>query len=68
LEDTVVERGSAKHGFAKDEQLQKELENELRGVGPTRAELWREPELPQDEEIEDLGLDGPPRPELRRED
>lgn len=64
----MVERGSAKHGFLKDEELKREMENELRGEGPTRAELWREPELPQEDEIEELGLDGPPRPELRRED
>ena len=64
----MVERGSAKHGFAKDEELQREIENELRAGGPTRAEQWREPELPQEEEIEELGLDGPPRTELRRED
>lgn len=64
----MVERGSAKHGFIKDEELKREVENELRGVGPTRAEAWREPELPQEDEIEELGLDGPPRPELRRED
>jgi hypothetical protein len=61
----VVERGSAKHGPMKDDELQREVENEMRGTGPTRAEEWREPELPDQEEIEDLGLDGPPRPELR---
>jgi hypothetical protein len=64
----MVERGSAKHGFLKDEQLEREVENEMRGGGPTRAESWREPELPDEEEIEELGLDGPPRTELRRED
>jgi hypothetical protein len=65
-EDAVVERGSAKHGFLKDEVLEREIENELRGRGPTR-EPWRQPdaEFPDEEEIEELGLDGPPRPELR---
>jgi hypothetical protein len=66
MEDAVVERGSAKHGFLKDEVLEREIENELRGRGPTREE-WREPdaEFPDEEEAEDLGLDGPLRPELR---
>jgi hypothetical protein len=68
LEDTVVERGSAKHGFLKDDELEREVENEMRGVGPTRAEQWREPELPDDEEAAELGLDGPLRPELRDKD
>lgn len=65
-EDAVAERGSAKHGFLKDEVLEREIENELRGRGPTR-EAWRAPdaEFPDEEEIEELGLDGPPRPELR---
>lgn len=62
----MVERGSAKHGFLKDEVLEREIENELRGRGPTR-EPWRdaEAEFPDDEETEELGLDAPPRPELR---
>ena len=64
----MVERGSVKHGFAKDEELQREVENELRSGGPARAQSWRDPELPQEEEIEELGLDGPPRSELRRQD
>jgi hypothetical protein len=68
LEDIMVERGSAKHGFAKDEELQRELDDALRNVGPTCAQSWREPELPQEEEIEELGLDGPPRSEMRRPD
>jgi hypothetical protein len=63
----MVERGSAKHGFVKDDELGREVENELRGAGPTRAQSWRAPELPQEEEIEQLGLDAPPRPELRRD-
>ena len=64
----MAERGSAKHGFLKDEELEREVENELRGVGPTHAEEWRDPEMPDEEEIDELGLDSPPRPELRRED
>ena len=47
LEDTMVERGSIKHGFAKDEELQREVEDELRRVGAARAQSWRDPELPR---------------------
>jgi hypothetical protein len=65
-EDAVAERGSAKHGFLKDDVLEGEIENELRGRGPTR-EPWRTPdaEFPDEEESEELGLDAPLRPELR---
>ncbi|WP_214367863.1 hypothetical protein [Pseudonocardia sp. H11422] len=63
----MAERGSAKHGFLKDEVLEREIENDLRAKGPTRAEPWREAEFPDEEEIEELGLDGPPRSELRDE-
>ncbi|MHA6795173.1 hypothetical protein ACVGVM_16905 [Pseudonocardia bannensis] len=62
----MAERGSAKHGALKDEALEREIENDLRGGGPTR-EQWREAEFPDDEEIQELGLDAPPRPELRDE-
>ncbi|GAB2856553.1 hypothetical protein [Lentzea nigeriaca] len=50
----MTQRGSDQHGFAKDDHLKKELENELRAGGPTRSEEWREPELPTaDENDED---------------
>lgn len=58
-----MERGSAQHGARMDDQLKQEMENDLRGTGPTLAENWRDPELPDDEEIRELGLDGPQRAE-----
>lgn len=53
-----MERGSAQHGPMMDDQLKQEVENELRGGGPSRAEDWRDPEMPDSEEIEELGLTG----------
>jgi hypothetical protein len=47
-----------------DDQLKQEIQNELRGGGPSRAEEWRDPEFPDQEEVRELGLDGPPRTEL----
>ena len=63
----MVERRSDKHGFVKDDFMEREIEDDLRAGGRTRTESWREPdaEFPDDEEIRELGLDGPPRPELR---
>jgi hypothetical protein len=49
----MTQRGSDQHGFAKDDQLKKELENELRAGGPTRSEEWREPELPTADETDE---------------
>ncbi|MCR3754458.1 hypothetical protein LX88_008470 [Lentzea californiensis] len=43
----MTQRGSDQHGFLKDDHLKKEVENELRANGPTRAEAWREPEMPE---------------------
>lgn len=60
----MVERGSDRHGFAKDEELKREVENELRAVGPTRSEEWREPELWDREEEAEIGLDAPLRSEV----
>ena len=46
----MAQRGSDQHGFARDDELKRELANELRAQGPTRAESWREPEMPQPDE------------------
>lgn len=46
----MAQRGSDQHGFAKDDHLKKEVENELRAGGPTRSEEWREPEMPSSDE------------------
>lgn len=58
-----MERGSAQHGPMMDDQLKQEVENDLRGTGPTRAEEWRDPEFPDEEEARELGLDQPSRTE-----
>ncbi|GLY48619.1 hypothetical protein [Lentzea sp. NBRC 102530] len=52
----MTQRGSDQHGFAKDDLLKKEIENELRANGPTRAEAWREPEMPEPDENPDDSL------------
>jgi hypothetical protein len=53
-EVSVAQRGSDQHGPALDDELKRELANELRAGGPTRSEPWREPEMPEpDENIED---------------
>lgn len=46
----MTQRGSDQHGFAKDDLLKKEIENELRANGPTRSEPWREPEMLEPDE------------------
>jgi len=58
-----MERGSTQHGPMADDQLKQEIDNNLRGTGPTRAEDWRDPEMPDEEEVGELGLDGPRRAE-----
>jgi hypothetical protein len=50
----MTQRGSDQHGFVKDDHLKKEVENELRANGPTRPEQWREPEMPQPGEIDEI--------------
>jgi hypothetical protein len=57
-----VERESAQHGAMMDDQLKREVENELRANRATRAEDWRDPELPDEEEAAELGLDDHDRP------
>ncbi len=45
-----MERGSEKHSPRQDEALKEELEGTLRGDKPTRAETWRDPEPPADDD------------------
>jgi len=45
-----VERGSAKHGPREDDALKHELEGTLHGNRPSRAEEWRDPEPPADDD------------------
>jgi hypothetical protein len=50
--DVSIQRGSDKHGARQDEQLQHELEGTLRANRPSRAEEWRDPEPPADDDPE----------------
>ncbi len=46
----MTQRGSDQHGPARDDELKRELANELRANRPTRSEPWREPEMPEPDE------------------
>jgi hypothetical protein len=46
----TVQRESDKHGRLHDENLKHELEGTLRGNRPSRAEEWRDPEPPADDD------------------
>ncbi|XVV06602.1 hypothetical protein ACQPW3_14940 [Actinosynnema sp. CA-248983] len=52
-----MERESTQHGPAVDDELKHEVEDQLRAGGPTHAEEFRDPEMPDAEEAADLGLD-----------
>jgi len=47
-----MERGNTKHGPLQDENLKHEVEPIVRGTGPSRAEEWRDPEPPADDDPE----------------
>lgn len=47
-----MDRGNAKHGARQDDQLRHELEGTLRGNRSSRAEEWRDPEPPADDDPE----------------
>jgi hypothetical protein len=47
-----VERGSEKHSPREDDALKAELQGTLQGNRPTRAEEWRDPEPPADDDPE----------------
>jgi hypothetical protein len=46
-----MHRESDTHGPLMDDQLKHELDGMLRGNRPSRAEEWREPEPPGDDEM-----------------
>jgi hypothetical protein len=48
----MQERASGTHGPRQDDALKSELRSELRANRPTRAEEWREPEMPAEDEPE----------------
>ncbi|MGK8464541.1 hypothetical protein [Nocardia cyriacigeorgica] len=54
-----MERGSNKHGPKRDDELAHELQGTLKGNRSSRAEEWRDPEPPADDDP-DLEV----RPEL----
>jgi hypothetical protein len=45
-----MERGNAKHGSREDDALKQELSGTLAGNRPSRAEEWRDPEPPADDD------------------
>ncbi len=45
-----MERGNAKHGSREDDELKHELDGMVRGNRPNRAEEWRDPEPPADDD------------------
>jgi hypothetical protein len=45
-----MQRESDKHGPLHDDELKHELEGMLRANRPTRAEEWRDPEPPADDD------------------
>lgn len=54
-----MERASAKHSPREDDQLKAELRGTLQGNRSSRAEEWRDPEPPADDDP-DIPLAGPP--------
>ena len=50
-----MQRGSDKHGPRLDDELEHELEGTVRANRPTRAEEWRDPEPPADDDAEQFG-------------
>ncbi|MFI9008078.1 hypothetical protein ACIGNX_12680 [Actinosynnema sp. NPDC053489] len=54
-----MHRESDKHGPITDDELKHELEGTLRGNRPSRAEEWRDPEPPADDDVTVPGIDEP---------
>jgi hypothetical protein len=54
-----MERASAKHSPREDDQLKAELRGTLQGNRSSRAEEWRDPEPPADDDP-DVPTAGPP--------
>lgn len=45
-----MERGSSKHSSREDDEVKHELDGTLRGNRSSRAEEWRDPEPPADDD------------------
>jgi len=58
-----MERASAKHSPREDDQLKAELRGTLQGNRSSRAEEWRDPEPPADDDP-DVPTAGPPAEQL----
>lgn len=65
-----MDRGNAKHGARHDDQLRHELQGTLHGNRSSRAEEWRDPEPPADDDpaIATSGPAGPPTVEQPGDD
>jgi hypothetical protein len=50
IEELLMERGNTKHGQREDDQLKHELRGTIAGNRPSRAEEWRDPEPPADDD------------------
>jgi len=55
-----MERGNAKHSPREDDQLKHELGGTVQGNRPSRAQEWRDPEPPADDDP-DVPAAGPTR-------
>jgi hypothetical protein len=53
-----MERASAKHGPRQDDEMKHGTEGMIRGNKPTRAEEWRDPEPPADDDPDVVGWRG----------
>jgi hypothetical protein len=45
-----MERGSSKHSAREDDSLKEELQGTIKGNRSSRAEEWRDPEPPADDD------------------
>jgi hypothetical protein len=59
--EITMQRGSDQHSPREDDELKAELQGMLKGNKPTRAEEWREPELPADDDPGVPPLEDAPR-------
>lgn len=55
-----MERGSEKHSAREDDELKAELRGTLQGNRTSRAEEWRDPEPPADDDPEVPNAQRPP--------
>jgi hypothetical protein len=63
-----MQRGSDKHGARKDDALARDVENMMRGTGPTHAEEWKDPDPPPPTTIHSSIPAWPPKTTANRAD